>query len=1067
MKSLVHRVRLSLTAIAFSVLALLSPASAQPQSADGVWLGLPNGLPREIEAGEVNMRPIKSTAWYLDVEALRQRLVTAPMEDTPEAERNPLILEIPMPDGRLATFAAVNSPVMEPELAARLPEVTGTYFVRGVDDPSMTGRIDLTVHGFHGMIFTSHGTAWMDPYNKREPSFIASYWRHDYARNPQPLHCLVDENTPNNNPEPPEGYGAARQNHAIAQRSGATRRTYRLAMAGTAEWTAVNGGTAAAGQATMVTATNRVTGIYERDMAIRLTLVANNINLIFTNTATDGYTNGAASTMLAENQTRVDAVIGSANYDVGHVVGTASGANGVAGSIGNVCSTSKAQGVSISTSVAMADTFIVDYIAHEMGHQFGGRHNFGNCSGGAGDSASLAVEPGSGSTIMGYAGICPSSNPTGGNNLQPNSHDYFNVLNIDQIITYVSSGTGSTCAASAATGNSAPSVSAGLDYTIPHSTPYILTATGSDPNSNPLTYCWEQADGGAGRALSTTSGTALLSGPIVRSRLPVSSPVRNVPPAANVLNNTLNAQELLAGGARVMNWRVTARDGLGGVWDDAMVLNVAATGPFRVTNPNTAGTFSGPVTVTWDLGGSNASPINTANVRILLSTDGGSTFPTVLSSSTPNTGSASVTLPNLTTSAARVRIEPIGNIYYDVSDANFSITPNVPVVNLTLGTQTLADIVPNGNANTRADPGESSLEITAQVVNNGTLGATGVSGTLSSLTATASIVPASATQPYPNLASGGGSGTNASPFILSVDSSHPCGVPVSLRLTVNATGEPARTFDFAVPVGQSGGPVTQTFSYTTPRVVIPSTGTPAVINLPVSGITGTVTDVRFRFDGSLCSTVAGSATVGLDHTWVGDLVITLTNPQGTVVSLINRPGGGTVGSSGNNFCQTVLDDAATNLIQGIVSTDAPHTGNWRPAGTLASFDGQNPNGNWVLTVTDAFTASDNGSVRAFSILITSTTSPICDPPVNPPAACNLSDVTDVGDTGAGPDGQLTVDDVITFVNTFSDGVGCPGSAPCNLADVTDVGETGAGPDGQLTVDDVIAFFNAFSDGCLP
>jgi subtilisin-like proprotein convertase family protein len=303
-----------------------------------------------------------------------------------------------------------------------------------------------------------------------------------------------------------------------------------------------------------------------------------------------------------------------------------------------------------------------------------------------------------------------------------------------------------------------------------------------------------------------------------------------------------------------------------------------------------------------------------------------------------------------------------------------SFSPFAGVAFVGTGANAINDTIGNGNSNGRVDPGESSILVSVPIQNVGGSTATSVSGTLTSNTGTVTVTSASSL--FPDLATNA-TGTNASAFVLSVSPSHPCGTPISLTLSISST-QGNGSYNFTLPTGQ-GGSTTATRSYTGPVVAIPdSPAAGASANLVVSGVSGTISDLNFRFDGSSCTSNAGATTVGLDHTWVGDLTITLQSPTGTIVTLMNRPGG--TGNSGNNFCGTVLDDqAAGGSIQTIGSGGNPWTGSFTPASPLSAFNGQNPNGTWILHAVDG-ASGDVGNIRAFSLLFTTQLPFTCDPP---------------------------------------------------------------------------------------
>lgn len=620
--------------------------------------------------------PVPFRLVALDRAALEDLLAQAPTEASAAAQTVTVELPLPMPDGTLAHFRIVEAPVMAPELARRFPQIR-TYRGQGLDDPTATLRFDLTPGGFHAQILRAGDSVYIDPLHRGETVLHQSYLKRDLRRNPDepPFVCHVQD---------PEGH--ARDDGSTLSRvdlpatpSGTTLRTYRLALAGTGEYTAAvcapNPAAVACGLAAMVTSMNRVNGVYEREVAIRMVLVANNDQLVYTDGTSDPYTNNDGYTMLGENQANLDAVIGTASYDIGHVFST--GGGGIA-QLKVPCQAGwKAQGVT-GRSIPVGDPFDIDYVAHEMGHQWGALHTFngttGSCGGGN-RSASAAYEPGSGSTIMAYAGIC------GAEDLQPNSDDIFHTKSFDEIVTYSTTGNGNTCAQKTPTGNTPPTVNPGASYTVPKQTPFTLTGSASDPNGDALTYLWEEYDLGAS---SPPQGDTTAARPIFRTFTAVTSPSRTFPRLADILANTQTFGEWMSNRTRTMTFRLTVRDnraGGGGVDRASTTVNVSSTaGPFAVTQPTTGTTWSGDGTaaVSWNVASSNLSPVNCSAVDILLSTNGGASFPTVLAADTPNDGAETVAVPAITTSQARVKVLCRNNIFFDISNPDFAIACVAP-----------------------------------------------------------------------------------------------------------------------------------------------------------------------------------------------------------------------------------------------------------------------------------------------------------------------------------------------------------------------------------------------------
>lgn len=662
-----------------------APAKFGP-SEDHVWRENHSRGKRKSVA-ETGSAPKFYRELSLNAIAQREVLRHAPMEFSKAARQTQVVMTLPMPDGTLTRFRIEESPVMEPALAALFPEIK-TYRGQGLDDPTATTRFDVTPAGFHAIVLSRHGTSIIEP---ASPTSRGQYISYNQSHAPQDVSSFSCSVLGAEQAQVQSNLTLSKStNPAFA--TGATLRTYRLALAATAEFTQTyGGGTVDGALNAMTTLINAVNAIYERDLAIRLMFVANETSIIFTNTATDGYTSDNANTLLEQNQTVLNQRIGAANYDLGMVLdgGLYNFQPGKfifqgAGQFQSVCvNGQKGKGVSIFRSTDPTSITAIYVVAHELGHMFGALHTFNGTTLDCGPSrfAQTAYEPGSGSTIMAYrGGVLPNGVYFNlcGNEEVVSTDTYFHTASIEQIVNYTSFGSGGSCPTVTNTGNTPPSVNAGADYTIPANTPFALTATGSDPDSDTLSYCWEEYDLGAAGPPNTDNGNR----PIFRSFAPVTSPVRTFPQLSDILSGTSTFGESLPVTTRIMNFRVTVRDnhsGGGGVNTSAMHVNVSAgSGPFVVTQPGSSTTWvaGSNQTVSWNVANTSSAPVNCGNVRIMLSIDGGTSFPFTLASTKPNTGSATITVPNVPTSTARVKVEAIDNIFFSISLPNFTITPN-------------------------------------------------------------------------------------------------------------------------------------------------------------------------------------------------------------------------------------------------------------------------------------------------------------------------------------------------------------------------------------------------------
>ena len=582
---------------------------------------------------------------------------------------------LPDPSGDAVEFVLRPSSVMPKQLAARYPEIRAFEGV-ALYDPSITIRLEFSSKGLTAQVL-GPGKRWLiDPVEGLGPEFARSYKYSKSFHTKEEAFCELESSGV-------LGAGSA----SITKVEGKTRRarstgefvkTYRLAVAATGEYGVYHGGTTTAALEAVVATINRVDGIFASELAIRFQLVEENDSIVFADPATDPFTgNDDAGTLIDESQAQIDLLIGTENYDVGHTLST--GAGGLAG-LGVVCREGgKAEGVT-GASRPEGDFFDVDYVAHELGHQFSADHTWNGANGGCGPQqrgALSAYEPGSGSSIMSYAGLC------GSDNIASAVDALFHHQSFDQIVGYTAEGIGSVCGSDAVSGNTVPQVDAGSDYIVPKQTPLVLTGSATDQEQESLLYSWEQRDLGPQAALTDPDDGRFA---LFRMLDSASTPQRYLPALETVVSGVAELSERIPQVAREMTMRLTVKDGAGGVQSDDILVTVDGdSGPFEVVSPNGGEQVGRSKTVEWDTGFTEQAPVSSSMVEVYLSTNDGMSFDQLIDT-VDNTGSANIAFPaGIQSQQARLMIKGAGNIFYDVSDAAFQLdsdraVPPTPVL---------------------------------------------------------------------------------------------------------------------------------------------------------------------------------------------------------------------------------------------------------------------------------------------------------------------------------------------------------------------------------------------------
>lgn len=630
----------------------------------------------------------------LNIDPLRSELFSTIENKT----KKTTIISLPNFDGKIEQFEVFEASNFDAELQAQFPEIRA-YSGKGITDKYATLKLSISPQGIQTMIFrTDKENEFIEAYS--QDNSVYAVFRSQRNKGSLPWSCSTEDHGVMKS--------VNKQTSSHQRSNDGTLKTMRLAQSCNGEYANYFGATSAAQVGLVLAAYNatltRCNGVYERDLALHLNLVASSTNVIYYNPGTDPYTtlaNWNTQLQIALNTTltgpSTSLAANNAAYDIGHMFG-ASGGGGNAGCIGCVCvdgiaagtGSTKGRGItSPGNGVPAGDSFDIDYVAHEIGHQLGGNHTFSNSNEGSG----VSKEVGSGITIMGYAGIT-------GQDIAMNSIAMFHETTIEQIQNNLA---GRPCpiTTSLSGTNATPVIAPVSNYIIPISTPFVLTGSATDADAgDALTYCWEQNDdGGGSTGAASSASTTKTVGPNFISFMPTASPSRYFPRISSIIANSATTglinggdagmlSEALSSVARTLNFRLTVRDNspysstapikVGQTAYTDMQINVtAAAGPFVVNAPSATG-ISWQVgtnqTVTWNVAGTTANGVNAANVDIYLSTDGGNTYPILLASKVPNDGSETILVPNNTGSTNRIMVKGNNHVFFDISNNNFTIT---------------------------------------------------------------------------------------------------------------------------------------------------------------------------------------------------------------------------------------------------------------------------------------------------------------------------------------------------------------------------------------------------------